>query len=151
MGSSPLESEGLSAQTGLPLKASCTALCTNQIETAAAALREGDAIFCCTQESRRFEALADEYGVEPPAMVDLRDRAGWSEDTASKLPKMSALLAEATLPSAATKTLDVVSEGLCLIIGPADVALEAAVQLKDFLGVTVLLDRSDALDRKSVV
>ena len=48
------------------------------------------------------------------------------------------------MPARADKSIDVVSEGLCLILGPSDVVLEAAEQLKGHLGVTVLL--SDAAD-----
>ena len=103
----------------------------------------GDAIFCCAQEARTFEALAEELGVPAPPTLDLRDRAGWTADTASTLPKMSALIAEAMLPAPADKTVDVVSDGLCLILGPAEVALGAAEQLSDYLGVTVLLDDAD--------
>ncbi|EAP77603.1 iron-sulfur cluster-binding protein [Roseovarius nubinhibens ISM] len=139
LGTQQIDSEALSEATGHNVRAPCSALCTTQLDRAAAALAEGDAIFCCTQETRVFEALADELGHPAPATLDLRDRAGWSEDNASKLPKMSALIAEAALPAAPEKTLDVISEGLCLILGATDAALAAAEQLKDHLGVTVLL------------
>ncbi|MDJ0638767.1 MAG: 4Fe-4S binding protein [Paracoccaceae bacterium] len=144
-GSLSLDSEGLAQTTGLEVRKPCTALCTAQIDKAAAALQEGDAIFCCTQEARVFEVLADELGVDAPPVLDLRDRAGWSADPASKLPKMSALVAEAQLPARPAKTVDVISEGLCLILGPAEVALAAADQLKDHLGVTVLIESADDL------
>jgi ferredoxin len=143
LGSAPLEAEALSKASGLVLRASCTALCTEQIDRAAAAVQAGDTIFACAQEARRFEALADDLGVEAPPVVDLRDRASWSDDPASKLPKMAALLAEAQLPASPAKSLDVVSEGLCLVLGPADIALDAAAQLQDYLGVTVLLSSAD--------
>jgi ferredoxin len=129
----------LSELLGLPVSAPCSALCTTQIQTAAEALTEGDSIFCCTQEARTFEALAEELDLPTPATVDLRDRAGWTEDSRSNVPKMSALLAEALLDRPATKAVDVISEGLCLILGAPDVALEAAEALKDHLSVTVLL------------
>ncbi|MCY4336566.1 MAG: 4Fe-4S binding protein [Litoreibacter sp.] len=145
LGSQQVDADALSDSTGLDVRPPCTALCTTQIDKAAEALQAGDAIFCCTQEARTFEALADELGVEAPPTLDLRDRAGWTDDTASTLPKMSALIAEAMLPAAPAKTLDVVSEGLCLILGPADTALAAAEQLSDHLGVTVLLDNAEEL------
>ncbi|MEM9524385.1 MAG: 4Fe-4S binding protein, partial [Pseudomonadota bacterium] len=88
-----------------------------------------------------FETLAEELGLPAPATVDLRDRAGWTADDRPTLPKMSALIAAAMLPAVpAEKTIDVVSAGLCLILGPAEVALEAAWRLKDYLSVTVLLE-----------
>ena len=134
-----LDTEALSQVTGLACSKRHSALCTDQIDQAAAALEGGEAIFCCTQEQRLFEALAAEVDAPAPAVLDLRDRAGWSADPAPKLPKMAALVAEAVLPAPVAKTVDVTSEGLCLVIGAGDVALAAAESLKDHLGVTVLL------------
>ena len=145
LGSQTIDSTALSEMTGLDVRPPCSALCTKEISTAAAALSEGDAIFCCTQEARTFETLAEELGVPSAPTLDLRDRAGWTDDTITTTPKMAALIAEATLPAPATKSIDVVSEGLCLILGPAEVALPAAEQLADHLGVTVLLDRSEEI------
>ncbi|MBV2359434.1 4Fe-4S binding protein [Thalassococcus sp. CAU 1522] len=139
LGSQSVDAQGLSKATGLDVRAPCTALCTTQIDRAAKALEAGDTMICCTQEARLFEALADEMQTPAAPVLDLRDRAGWSADPASKLPKMSALIAEALLPAPSSKSLDVVSEGVCLILGPAKVALAAAEQLAPHLGVTVLL------------
>ncbi|MCC1492931.1 4Fe-4S binding protein [Cognatishimia sp. F0-27] len=139
LGSQSVDTEGLAKATGLEVKPACSALCTTQINQAAAALQTGDAAICCMQESRIFEELAEELGTDVPPLIDLRDRAGWTADDAPTLPKMSALVAEAMLPKPPEKTLDVISEGLCLILGPAEVALAAADMLKDHLGVTVLL------------
>ncbi|WP_121633071.1 4Fe-4S binding protein [Tropicibacter alexandrii] len=139
LGTQAIDAEALAQATGLTVPRPCQALCTTQIDRAASALAGSDTIFCCTQEARVFEALAEEIGVDAPPVLDLRDRAGWSADEAPKLPKMSALVAEALLPAAPEKTLDVISEGVCLIVGPADVALDAAEALKDHLAVTVLL------------
>ncbi|MDJ0821359.1 MAG: 4Fe-4S binding protein [Paracoccaceae bacterium] len=143
LGSQQIDAEALSEATGLQVTAPCEALCTRNIDQAAQALTSGDNIICCTQEARVFEALAGELDVTAPALLDLRDRAGWTADTASILPKMSALAAEALLPAAPAKTVDVVSEGLCLILGPAEVTLDAAQQLQNHLGVTVLLETVD--------
>ncbi|WP_323769852.1 4Fe-4S binding protein [Antarctobacter sp.] len=138
-GTMALDAEALARSTGLEVRRPCSALCTTQIDRAAAALEGGDTIFCCTQEARVFEGLAEEMGVPAPPVLDLRDRAGWTADAGSALPKMSALIAEALLPAAPDRTLDVISEGLCLIIGAPAVALPAAEQLAPHLGVTVLL------------
>lgn len=140
-----LDPEALSQATGLSCSKVHTALCSGQIDQAAAALKGGEAIFCCAQEHRLFEAMAEEAGTVPPPVLDLRDRAGWSADPASKLPKMAALAAEAILPAPYEKTVDVTSEGLCLVVGAGDAALAAAETLKDHLGVTVLLTGQAAL------
>ncbi|MEL7261614.1 MAG: 4Fe-4S binding protein [Pseudomonadota bacterium] len=144
LGTQTIDAEGLSRATNLDVRPPCSALCTTQIAQAEAALAEGDVVFCCTQEARVFDELAEAMDLPAPPTLDLRDRAGWSDDATPKLPKMSALIADAMLPAEPEKTLDVMSEGLCLILGPAAVALDAAEQLKDHLGVTVLL--SDAAD-----
>ncbi|WP_147113807.1 4Fe-4S binding protein [Tateyamaria sp. syn59] len=149
LGTQTIDAEGLSQATGLDVRPPCSALCTTQLDRAQATLEGGDAVFCCTQQARVFEELAEGLDLPAPPTLDLRDRAGWSDDDVPKLPKMSALVADAMLPGEPEKTLDVVSEGLCLILGPADVALDAAEQLKDHLGVTVLLsDASDVPDTR---
>ncbi|MEE2945502.1 MAG: 4Fe-4S binding protein [Pseudomonadota bacterium] len=138
-GSQSIDSTALSDATGAPVSKLHSDLCTTQIEQAAAAISGGDAIICCAQERRFFEALADEIDAPVPPVLDLRDRAGWSSDPASKLPKMAALVAEASLPAPTEKVVDIRSEGLCLVIGSESVAIPAAEALKDHLGVTVLL------------
>ncbi len=138
-GTQPLDTAAIEDATGLTCSKVHTALCTDQIAQAAEAIATGDAIVCCRQEQRLFEALAAEIGAPDPAFADLRDRAGWSDDPRSKLPKMAALLAEAALPATPAKSVDVISEGLCLIVGHSDVALPAARRLQDVLGVTALL------------
>lgn len=140
MGTQSIDAKALSEATGFEVTPPCKALCTSQIELAANGLTQGNSVLCCTQEARTFEALAEELALEPAPLLDLRDRAGWSADEASKLPKMSALAAEGMLPAAPEKSLDVISEGLCLILGAPEVALEAAEQLAPHLGVTVLLE-----------
>lgn len=116
-----------------------SALCTLQIESAAQEMQAGDVVIACQQERAVFEQLAAELNLEDPAFLDLRDRAGWSDEAERAGPKMAALAAEALLPAASAKTVDVVSEGLCLIAGTSDVALPLAEALRDCLSVTVLL------------
>lgn len=138
-GTQELDKNKLETATGLGCSRVHSALCTTQMTQAEEALATGGVIICCQQEQRIFEELAADLGVDAPGFTDLRDRAGWSDDPRPKLPKMAALMAEAALPAPAEKTVDVVSEGLCLIVGKGDVALKAAHRLQDILGVTVLL------------
>tara|TARA_R110000764_G_scaffold28298_4_gene66528 strand:- start:904 stop:2571 length:1668 start_codon:yes stop_codon:yes gene_type:complete len=58
---------------------------------------------------------------------------------------MSALASEALLNAPLEKSLDVTSEGLCLILGNGEAAMQAAHQLKDHLAVTLLTDPSQPL------
>lgn len=144
MGSQRIDAEAIERASGVTCSKVYTALCTLQMAEAATALEQGNALIACQQERQRFEELADEIDAEPLGFVDLRDRAGWTDGTENPGPKMAALAAEAVLEVPAAKTMDVTSEGLCLILGPAEVALKAAEDLKDILSVTVLL--SDAAD-----
>ncbi|WP_406650465.1 4Fe-4S binding protein [Aliisedimentitalea scapharcae] len=137
--SNPIDPQALSQATGMACSQVHSALCTTQSEQAAQAIAAGDAIFCCAQETAFFDELADSLNTPSPAYLDLRDRAGWSTDTGPKLPKLAALVAEASLQVPATKSLDVMSEGICLILGRDETALDVADMLKDFLSVTVLL------------
>ncbi|OIQ44133.1 MAG: (4Fe-4S)-binding protein [Roseobacter sp. MedPE-SW] len=139
-GTQPLNSEALSKATGLKCSRVHSALCTTQVEAAAAAISGGESVICCAQEKRFFADLAAELDQPEPPVLDLRDRAGWTADTGDLIPKMSALVAEASLQISPGKTLDVTCEGLCLILGAPDIALAAAERLQEVLGVTVLLD-----------
>ncbi len=138
-GSQAIDAEAISETCGTPVSKVFTALCTDQVNDAAAAIQAGDAMICCAQEGQLFDSLSSELGVPAPATLDLRDRASWSDDPASKLPKMSALIAEAGLPAQPSKAIEVVSDGSCLIIGAPDVAIHAAEALAEHLAVTLLL------------
>ncbi|WP_375782157.1 4Fe-4S binding protein [Sulfitobacter noctilucicola] len=127
---------------GLSCSRVYSSLCTDQIEQAAREIEGGDVIMACQQESTRFEELAAELGRDISGFVDLRDRAGWGEGNAT--PKMAALAAEAVLPLAMGRSVDVISEGTCLVIGGAQ-AIKAASELSDTLAVTVLLDDPDLI------
>ncbi|MEL6679131.1 MAG: 4Fe-4S binding protein, partial [Pseudomonadota bacterium] len=129
----------LSGATGLACSRVADGLCTRELGLVAEALKGGDTVVACAQEAERFEDLADELGVAPPLAVDLRDRAGWSDEGPSATPKMAALLADAMRPRPAARLMDVTSEGVCLVVGRSDVALPAAARLGDVLSVTCLL------------
>ncbi len=139
LGSQSIDKETIEAATGLPCSPVHNALCTRQIDIAMAAIKDDGAVIACQQESARFTDLAYEIDAKTPDFVDLRDRAGWSDDAASKSPKMAALVAAALLPNPDPKVRDVTSEGICLIIGPGDVVFDVAHRLSDMLSLTVLL------------
>ncbi|MCF6273534.1 MAG: 4Fe-4S binding protein [Rhodobacteraceae bacterium] len=142
-GSQKLDAKVLSKACGMDCSRVHTALCTRELGDAAALIKEGGAMVACLQERQVFEELADELGVEPPLFVDLRDRAGWSDEGEKTTAKMAALLAAATLEAPAIKMFDLQSEGQCLIVGDAPVALAAAAQLCEALNVTVLLENAE--------
>lgn len=138
LGSQPLDAKRIAEASGLDVTRVHTNLCGAEAEVAAKLIESGDLIVACQQESAFFDMLAEELGVESPGFVDIRDRAGWSDEGAAASPKMAALIAESRLTLPVRKVLDVVSEGTCLIVGSGDVAFEAATRLCDTLAVTVL-------------
>lgn len=138
-GSQAIDKDALSKACNLPCSRIYSDLCTTQINDAASEIEKGSTIIACLQERAVFEELADEIEAEMPDFVDIRDRAGWSDDGADSTPKMAALVSDMLLDHPASKTLDIYSEGRCLIIGTAGIALPAAAQLAEVLSVTVLL------------
>jgi ferredoxin len=126
-----------------------TALCTREMSSAAELMKDGEAVLiACGQEQDVFRDLAADLNMETPAFVDLRDRAGWSEQGQDASAKMAALAAEALLPLPVTQSVDVISEGTCCIIGPGDVAFDLAERLSAALAVTVVVsDDSQPVSR----
>lgn len=138
LGTQSVDDARIGSACGVSCAKPGTALCTDELGRVAEAMEEGDVIIACGQEAARFEELAAEVGANAPACVDIRDRAGWN-DGADPTAKQAALLAEGLMPAAPIKSVDVISEGLCLIMGPAERALSAAEALCDALSVTVLV------------
>ena len=140
LGSQTIDGKALSSACGMSCSKVFTSLCSTQMGDAATLIEKGNAVIACRQEQAVFEELAEEIGVETPEFIDIRDRAGWSENGPKSGPKMAALVQESQLPQPDTKTLDINSYGQCLIIGPVDIAFAAASQLSENLSVTVLLE-----------
>mgnify|MGYP001588278332 FL=1 len=147
LGSQTLDADAISNGSGLACSKVFTSLCQDQLTDAAKEIAEGNAIIACQQERQCFTDLAEEIGADTPGFVDLRDRAGWGDGNMA--PKMAALAAEAVMPLAMGRSVDVISEGTCLILGNAT-AIEAAGQLCDTLAVTVVLADPEeiSLDRR---
>ena len=139
-GSMALNPEILGKAAGVEGVTACSFLCTDQVQVATDALSEGGMVtIACRQEADFFEGLAEELGaVERLKTVDIRDRAGWTDDE-NAVPKQAALLAELALPRPQTPSKDVTSNGVCLILGSDDTALTAAKRLSDVLAVTCLM------------
>ncbi|NNU80378.1 4Fe-4S binding protein [Halovulum dunhuangense] len=144
-GTQQIDGAALERATGLPCSRVFTALCTDQLGEAAKLIEGGACRIACQQERAVFEELAEETGAEPPSFVDIRDRAGWTDGKADTTPKMAALVADAGLVQPAARSLDVVSEGTCLVIGAGEAAMDAAARLAGHLAVTLLLPEGAAL------
>ena len=94
----------------------------------------------CTQESPLFEQVAAELkGAGPLSFVNIRETAGWSKDAKAAGPKIAALLAASAEPAPDVAFVPLTSDGVTLIYGKDEQAIEAARLLKDHLDVTVLI------------
>lgn len=119
-------------------------LCRAQIDNFRGEIAKGGRVLvACTQEAPLFDEVAGEAGEDGAALghVNIRERAGWSADGAKATAKIAALLAEAATDIPPTPTVTMASDGVCLVYGRDEVALEAARQLAGRLDVTLLLDR----------
>jgi ferredoxin len=101
--------------------------------------RGGPVTIGCTQEAPLFrEAAGDDADV---SFVNLRETAGWSNDAANAGPKMAALAAAAAEPAQEFSFVTLKSDGVILVYGCDERAIEAAGLLKDHLDVTVMIAR----------
>jgi ferredoxin len=105
-----------------------------------AAKVEGTLVVGCTQEAPLF---ADEAKGRSGKMefVNLRETAGWSTEGTRAGPKMAALLAAASEPAPAFPFVTLSSEGVILIYGRDEVAVEAGRLLADHLDVTIMITK----------
>jgi ferredoxin len=97
-------------------------------------------VVACTQESPLFEEAAGEIkGGAELSFVNIRETAGWSKDASAARPKMAALIAAGAEPPPNFAFVPLTSEGVTLIYGKDERAIEAANLLKDHLDLTVLI------------
>ena len=118
-------------------------LCRRQTDLLRGAFTGGGPITIgCTQEAPLFAELAAEAGTEADlSFANVRETAGWAREAPHAGPKMAALLAAAAEPLPQTPLVSLSSEGVILVYGRDEGAIEAARLLKDRLDVTVLLSR----------
>ncbi len=116
-------------------------LCRAELDQFRAAVKQGGPVIVgCSQQAPLF---TDEAGERSGSVdfVNLRDTAGWSSEGARAGPKMAALLAAASerMPPYPLVTLS--SDGVALIYGRDEAAIEAGTLLADHLDVTVMMTR----------
>jgi ferredoxin len=118
-----------------------TQLCRAQLDSfRRAAAAGGPLLVGCTQEAPLFEETRAEIAPATPiAYTNIRERAGWAEQGDAALPKIAALLAEATVEVPPTPSVSLASQGRCVVYGRDQDALDVARQLAPRLSVTLLL------------
>jgi ferredoxin len=116
-------------------------LCRGEIHRFRSAIEnEAPVMVACTQEAALFDEVAEEAGRKAPiTYANVRETAGWSHDGAAAGPKMAALLAAAAEPMPPVPIVGLESEGVILIYGRDESAVEAGNLLKEHLNVTVLV------------
>lgn len=117
-------------------------LCGLELDRFKAALATGAPItVACTQEEPLFREVAEQVPDAQLTFVNIRETGGWSKDAPASGPKAAALIAAAgeEMPPISLVTLQ--SEGVALIYGRDEIAIEAAQRLADRLDITVLLSR----------
>ena len=119
-------------------------LCGLELDRFKAALAEGAPItVACTQEAPLFREVAENSPQAQLTFVNIRETGGWSRDAARAGPKAAALIAAAAeeMPPISLVTLE--SNGVVLIYGRDEIAIEAGRLLADRLDITVLLTKPD--------
>ena len=118
-----------------------THLCRAQIGNFTNAVSAGTPLLVtCTQEAPIFIENAIETDPELAiSYVNIRERAGWSEHGDKALPKIAALIQEATLEPPMASSLTMRSEGSVLVYGKDENALEIAKQIANRLSVVCII------------
>ncbi|MGL4243331.1 MAG: 4Fe-4S dicluster domain-containing protein [Beijerinckiaceae bacterium] len=110
------------------------------------AAKPGKLVIGCTQEAPLFQDLAEENSSAAElSFVNIREAAGWSKEGKTAGPKTAALIAAAQVPMPAIKPVTLESQGVALILGRDQTALDAAAKLAGRLDVTVILTSFDGI------
>ncbi len=118
-------------------------LCRGDISAFEKALNGGEELLvACTQEAPLFREVVEEDNPQASvSFVNIRENAGWSHEAKAATPKIAALLAAAAVEAEPTPLVALGSQGVCLVYGTDERAVEAAKQLAGRLEVTVLLSQ----------
>src|SRR3954471_22700025 len=112
-GTMPLDGSKLAAACGAPSPAAvATHLCRTGLDRFTAALESASKplIVACTQEAPLFDELREDSAPDASiTFVNIRERAGWSDQAAESHPKIAALIAEATLPATPVSSIELKS------------------------------------------
>ncbi|MBR1153300.1 4Fe-4S binding protein [Bradyrhizobium sp. JYMT SZCCT0428] len=126
-------------------------LCGLELDRFKQALADGAPItVACTQEAPLFREVAEDFPQAQLTFANIREAGGWSNDAAAAGPKAAALIAAAQedMPPISMVTLE--SNGVALIYGSDELAIDAAQRLADRLDITVLLSKpGDVMPRRS--
>ena len=116
-------------------------LCRSQLDHFRKALGDfAEVTVACTQEAPLFDEVAEDMGYDGTLhFINIRETAGWSDEGQAATPKMAALLAMGELAATPFDVVSLESNGIALILGRDQAALDVAQSLSDTLDITVLL------------
>ena len=127
-------------------------LCRSGIEDFIHLAKNSDKLLvACTQEAPIFLDALDELdkNIAEVRFTNIREKAGWSKDAFGNTQqrkkttaKMAALLSEATLDIEDSHAVTMSSDGVLLVLGCDETALEVAKKISSRLDVTVILELS---------
>lgn len=122
-----------------------TELCRAGLDAFRKAVASGEPVHvACTQEAPLFLEVAEELETAGAlSFTNIRENAGWSEAGGKALPKMAALIAEAAHQPEMAPSLNLQSDGVCLVIGAGQQALDSAARLAGRLSPVALLSNPD--------
>jgi ferredoxin len=110
------------------------------------AAKDGKLIICCTQEALLFQDLAEDNGLNASlTFVNIRETAGWSKEGKKTGPKTAAMIAAATIEMSPVTPITLQSNGVVLILGRDQSAVDVAAKLAGRMDVTVILQSLDGI------
>ncbi|MCA0423846.1 MAG: 4Fe-4S binding protein [Proteobacteria bacterium] len=114
---------------------------------AVAAARKGAQVVvgCACRQAVIEDAFAEAGVTAGVTFANLRELAGWSTQAAAAGPKMAALVARTASPEPDVPMTSLDSEGVTIILGHDETAIEVARQLADDLDITVLITGTAAI------
>lgn len=136
----PLDVAAVSAAAGPRRVVTARQLCGEEIEKYRRLAAEGEVIVACTAMRALFQELAEDAGFTAAQwFVNVRETAGWSSEAAAAGPKMAALIEAAAIGDETPVGVSFESEGIALIYGRDQRAIDVAERLKERLDITVIL------------
>src|SRR6202163_2618549 len=134
----PLDAQAISRGCAARITQS-NQLCGLELERFKQALADGAPVtVACTQEAPLFREVAEDFPQAQLTFVNIRETGGWSKDAAAAGPKAAALIAAAMEEMPPIPLVSLESNGVALIYGRDEVAIEVGQRLADHLDVTVL-------------
>ena len=114
-------------------------LCRAEIERFRAIAATASRSSSAAPRKRRCSPKSPERRAATLTFVNVRETAGWSDRRRKAGPKMAALIAAAAEPMPDVPFVSLTSEGVTLVYGRDERAIEAAKLLAEHLDVTVLI------------